>query len=95
MVVQLGKVLVNEIYSDWRSWFYWNSTGLKKNEQKGCDYRNVDLGDTTRKSGGFIQESYGLYEPKVDVIFHLAALPRIQASFENPNEVFKSNVISH
>jgi|TARA_R100000234_G_scaffold115247_2_gene91074 UDP-glucose 4-epimerase len=70
------------------------STGLKKNEQKGCDYRNVDLGDTTRKSGGFIQESYGLYEPKVDVIFHLAALPRIQASFENPNEVFKSNVIS-
>ena len=55
---------------------------------------DIDLGDTTRKRGGFIQESYGLCETKIDVIFHLAALPRIQASFENPNEVFKSNVIS-
>ena len=31
--------------------------------------------------------------PEFDIIFHLAALSRVQPSFDNPNETFRANVV--
>ena len=72
------------------------STGKKENHQTGCSYNNFDISDD--------YVSYGrLYWPnsiKVmdevgypDVIFHLAALARIQPSFENPAATIDANVM--
>ena len=57
------------------------STGFKENEQEGCKYVNID-----------IRDNFDDYVSDIDVIFHLAALPRIKPSFENPKEVCDINV---
>ena len=59
------------------------STGFKENELKGCQYFDLDI---TRRI------NYSSFMDKVDVIFHLAALPRIKPSFVNPTEVIDVNV---
>ena len=59
------------------------STGLKENELDGCKYYNVDICD---------YKSFDQYIGDVDLVFHLAALPRIQPSFKNPLTTFKTNV---
>ncbi|MDA7496002.1 NAD-dependent epimerase/dehydratase family protein [bacterium] len=51
------------------------STGNEENEQEGCTYHNVDIRDA-------VDFDFFMEEP--DVIYHLAALPRIQPSFEFP-----------
>jgi|TARA_B110000211_G_scaffold126589_1_gene145723 UDP-glucose 4-epimerase len=56
-------------------------SGLVKNHQEGCKYINGDL-ETIECIKG---EEY-------DLCFHLAALSRIQPSFENPTETFRVNV---
>ena len=56
------------------------STGFEKNEQDGCRYEDID-----------IRKPFDMPK-KIDVIFHLAALPRIKPSFENPKEVMDVNV---
>ena len=56
------------------------STGFKKNNQNGCMYYTMD-----------IREPFTT-QVKYDVIFHMAALPRIKPSFENPKEVMEVNV---
>ena len=61
------------------------STGLKKNEQKGCKYFNLDLGQV---------KDYEFLVEKPDAIFHLAALARIEPSFEYPRQTFEDNVNS-
>ena len=61
------------------------STGKKENHQEGCNYWNFDLSD--RRNAVLERDEY-------DVIFHLAALPRIQPSFEAPSITFNSNVVS-
>ena len=61
------------------------STGKKENEQKGCKYFDVDLRLT---------KDYSFFMDNPDVIFHIAALPRIQPSFEDPSTTFNSNVVS-
>lgn len=54
------------------------TTGLKSNHQFGCKYMNHDLRN--------------LHEfPKVDVVFHMAAIARIQPSFKNPKDYFTTN----
>ena len=58
------------------------SCGFESNHQDGCKYYNVDLVDT---------EDYSFFMDKPDVIFHLAALARIQPSFDKPTETVKSN----
>ena len=58
------------------------STGFKRNEQDGCRYVDTD-----------IREEFTNWFTKADIVFHLAALPRIKPSFENPKETFKSNVL--
>lgn len=56
-------------------------SGLKENEQSGCHYHVGDI------------ENIGLMDKNFDLIFHLAALSRIQPSFNNPEETFKVNTI--
>ena len=60
------------------------STGKKENEQDGCIYYDYDL------SYSYIRDDGDSY----DVIFHLAALARIQPSFEDPLATFNANVLS-
>tara|TARA_Y100000593_G_C4281746_1_gene323148 strand:+ start:648 stop:1529 length:882 start_codon:yes stop_codon:yes gene_type:complete len=59
------------------------STGYTDNEQSGCSYFDVDLRDVS---------DWEYFMEKPDVIFHLAALARIQPSFENPIDTFETNV---
>ena len=51
------------------------STGKKENEPEGCKYYDVDIRDAV---------DFDFFMEKPDVIYHLAALPRIQPSFEFP-----------
>ena len=54
------------------------NTGLKVNHQKGCKYLDHDLRNLTE----FME---------VDVVFHMAAIARIQPSFKNPVDYFTTN----
>jgi len=54
------------------------NTGLESNHQFGCKYMNHDL----RNLKEF---------PNVDVVFHMAAIARIQPSFINPKDYFTTN----
>ena len=56
------------------------STGKKENHQKGCNYWTYDLTD---------KYCPVLEVDEYEVIFHLAALPRIQPSFEDPAITFE------
>ena len=51
------------------------STGKKENEQEGCVYHDVDIRDAV---------DFDFFMENPDIIYHLAALPRIQPSFEFP-----------
>ena len=53
-------------------------SGLKENEIEGCQYFNSDVRSI------FSMENY-------DLIYHLAALSRIQPSFNNPQNTFDIN----
>ena len=63
------------------------STGKKENEinQKGVQYFDVDLREVS---------DYSFFMDKPDVIFHLAALPRVQESIDNPILFEKNNTLS-
>jgi len=71
------------------------STGKKENHREGCLYHDYDL--SSQHTLG-IYVDHGTYpswrEVEYDLIFHLAALPRIQPSFDNPLKTFNSNVVS-
>ena len=56
-------------------------TGLKSNEQTGCDYHSNDITDIN------------LMDKDFDLVYHLAGLSRIQPSFNNPEETFRVNTI--
>ena len=58
------------------------STGLKENEQKGCQYFDVDITEV---------RDYSFFMDKVDVIFHMAALARIQPSIKDPVKCLENN----
>ncbi len=57
------------------------SLGSKENEIEGVEYINQDINNISNLSSKF------------DICFHLAALARVQLSFKNPSEYFKSNVM--
>tara|TARA_R110002050_G_scaffold36876_1_gene91863 strand:+ start:576 stop:1412 length:837 start_codon:yes stop_codon:yes gene_type:complete len=57
------------------------STGKDTNHQKGCTYITDDVQTTDFDFS------------KIDVIYHLAALARIQPSLKNPKEAIDANVI--
>ena len=54
-------------------------SGTIENHQEGCSYHNFDI----KKIKWFGNE--------YDIIYHLAALSRIQPSFEDPKETFRVN----
>ncbi len=55
--------------------------GTKDNEQPGCIYHAGDI------------ENVYLMDKDFDKIYHLAALSRIQPSFNNPEETFRINTL--
>jgi|TARA_B100000780_G_scaffold139082_1_gene97377 UDP-glucose 4-epimerase len=62
------------------------NTGLKVNHQQGCKYINNDIRDFSTYQS---HNSYHLHN--VDVVFHMAAIARIQPSFDNPQDYFTTN----
>ena len=58
------------------------SSGLKSNEQEGCTYHDIDLCDVI---------DYSDYIVDCDVIFHVAALARIQTSLKEPRHHIINN----
>ena len=58
------------------------STGLKSNHVKGCTYIDFDIRHIKDYS------AWG----KFDIVYHLAALARIQPSFKTPVKTFTTNV---
>ena len=58
------------------------SSGLRTNEQEGCTYHDIDLCDVT---------DYSDYILDCDVIFHVAALARIQTSLKEPRHHIINN----
>lgn len=57
-------------------------SGLEENEVEGCNYVRGDIESILYWKGD-----------KFDLVYHLAALSRIQPSFEDPNETFRVNTI--
>jgi|TARA_R110002050_G_scaffold18561_2_gene54088 UDP-glucose 4-epimerase len=58
------------------------STGLKENHQDGCYYQVGDIYD------------FDWRNERYDIIYHLAAIARIQPSFDNPIGYFNTNANS-
>ena len=69
------------------------STGLVENHQKGAFYKSIDLTHRKYPSGKSIDYLEFFNGDSPDVIFHLAALARIQPSFEEPIETLNANVV--
>jgi len=61
------------------------STGFKKNEQEGCRYWDYDLSSEMNPV---------LEMNEYDVIFHMAALARIQPSIKYPHKTILNNFVS-
>tara|TARA_R110002153_G_scaffold80401_3_gene204456 strand:- start:4620 stop:5474 length:855 start_codon:yes stop_codon:yes gene_type:complete len=59
------------------------STGLKENEVEGCVYYTNDIQKISAYDKRFMD--------KIDVVFHLAAIARIQPSFERPEDYIETN----
>jgi UDP-glucose 4-epimerase len=55
-------------------------SGLNENEQEGCNYITGDIAQIEYFKG----DSF-------DIVYHLAALSRIQPSFDDPTETFRVN----
>jgi len=86
----IGTNLVNKLVKDNHEVIVFDnlSTGKQKNINKESKLFMVDIS---------LQELFEIKTMEdimsgVDVIFHLAALPRIAPSFKNPKEVFNVNV---
>jgi len=73
------------------------STGKKSNEQKGCEYHHRDLSNSqwwALWDECDCEWSCDCQIEPVDIIFHLAALPRIVPSFEKPLDTYKAGPLS-
>ncbi len=69
------------------------STGYKENEQDGCNYLDIDIAKCEVGGSNVFYKKSGGWESieKPDVIFHLAALARIQPSIKNPKPAIDTN----
>ena len=67
------------------------STGKKENEvdHENVTYVDVDISDNLKRHKAFGLVKYGLEKP--DIIYHMAALARIQPSIENPTDTINNN----
>ena len=59
------------------------NTGLESNHQKGAIYVNEDIINLKNKNKYFWED--------FDMVFHMAAIARIQPSFEHPEKYFDTN----
>lgn len=64
---------------------------FKELERLGHNVMGIDLKEDEDILDGFQQKHYDF---KPEVIFHLAAIPRVVYSIENPVEVMRNNIIS-
>lgn len=62
------------------------NTGLESNHQKGAIYVNEDIINLKNKNKYFWED--------FDMVFHMAAIARIQPSFEHPEKYFDTNATS-
>ena len=71
------------------------STGFSENEQEGCKYYNGDVKENfwDLSTNCQCEVSCDCSIGEVDVIFHLAALARIQPSIKNPLPPLQTNVM--
>ena len=78
----VGTNLIKRLLKDGHKVFSMDnySTGKKENEQIGCVYFNDNIKNISEYTLG-----------GVDVVFHLAAIARIQPSFERPEDYIKTN----
>jgi UDP-glucose 4-epimerase len=58
------------------------STGLKRNEIEGCTYYTNDIQNISAYDNRFMS---------IDIVFHMAAIARIQPSFERPEDYIETN----
>ena len=68
------------------------STGKKENHQEGCSYYDIDLSKSLNIEKELLIET--LSNGEFDIIFHLAALARIQPSIKNPYKTLFNNFVS-
>lgn len=93
----IGHNLVKALLdNDWEKWDVMViddlSSGKKWNKWPGVDYRICSLEKGELNAESFISEYVQTFKP--DVIFHLAAVPRVTYSVEYPYETTQSNVLS-
>ena len=71
------------------------SAGYRENHQEGCQYHDFDL-SSEHTLGIYVDHgSYPTWrDDEYDVIFHMAALARIQPSIKNPHKTIFNNFIS-
>ena len=60
------------------------STGKEENHQEGCNYVDADIRDVI---------DFDYFMKDVDVVYHLAALARIQPSFKNPANTLEVGIL--
>jgi len=60
------------------------STGTEDNHQEGCKYVDADIRDVI---------DFDYFMEKPDVVYHLAALARIQPSFINPANTLETGIL--
>ena len=94
----VGTNLIKRLLKDGHELFAVDnySTGFSENQQDGCHYYYGDISNKYFWCLSANDECEVTCEHEIekpDVIFHLAALARIQPSFKNPHEVFKVNAL--
>ncbi len=73
---------------------YIGSNLIRALNDKGIDWIGVDLKDGHAADDLCKGIAHWVKQNKIDVIFHLAAIPRVAYSVENPLEVMKNNINS-
>jgi len=81
----IGTNLIKRLLKDGHSVVSFDNynTGLKSNHIKGAIYHDLDITNYPQKDSS--------YWGKYDVVFHMAAIARIQPSFKNPIDYFNTN----
>jgi len=81
----IGTNLIKRLLKDGHSVVSFDNynTGLKSNHVKGAIYLDLDITNYPQKDSS--------YWEKYDVVFHMAAIARIQPSFKNPKNYFNTN----
>ena len=77
----IGTNLIKRLLSDDHSVTSFDnySSGFRENEMEGCDYVEAD-----------VSKDFS-YDVRFDVIFHMAALARIQPSIKYPHKTILNN----